>query len=436
MRLTADLRDLATVPAFRTLLGVRLVSQSGDGMVQAGLATLFFFQPQNMTDAAGVAAALVVMLLPFSVVGPFAGPFIDRWRRRRTLLIGNLVRAGLIAATAVHLSIAGIGPVVYVLVLVALGINRFLLSVLSAGLPQVIDHERLLVANSIVPTLGGAATAVGGVLGLLLRLLLPAGTAQDAGSLVVAVGLYVLAAGVVSRLGVDELGPERTGRRTGLASAIAATAGDLTDAVRYLVRRGTPGLALTAMALHRFVYGMELIALILMARNLLAVPEDADAGLAVFGTLMGAMLAGHGLAVVLTPLAHERVSPSSWVVMCLIGGTAGQLVLVTTHALTAVASGLLVFGVGVQGAKIAVDTIVQADTVDAYRGRAFSIYDVLFNTAECVAAGVAVLVLPPIGWSRSVQAVLVVLVWTVALVYRGRVRALGDRPRLVDDLVA
>ena len=138
----------------------------------------------------------------------------------------------------------------------------------------------------------------------------------------------------------------------------------------------------------------------------------------------------------LTPLAHERVSPSSWVVMCLIGGTAGQLVLVTTHALTAVASGLLVFGVGVQGAKIAVDTIVQADTADAYRGRAFSIYDVLFNTAECVAAGVAVLVLPPIGWSRGVQAVLVVLVWTVALVYRGRVRALGDRPRLVDDLVA
>ena len=62
MRLTADLRDLAAVPAFRTLLAVRLVSQTGDGMVQAGLATLFFFRPQNMADATGVAAALVVML--------------------------------------------------------------------------------------------------------------------------------------------------------------------------------------------------------------------------------------------------------------------------------------------------------------------------------------------------------------------------------------
>ena len=433
MRLTADLRDLAAVPAFRTLLGVRLISQTGDGMVQAGLATLFFFRPQNMTDAAGVAAALVVMLLPFCVVGPFAGPFIDRWRRRQILLVGNLVRAGLIAATALHLGAAGIGPLVYVLVLAALGVNRFLLAVLSAGLPQIIGRERLLVANSIVPTLGGAATAVGAVLGLLLRLALPAGTAQDAGSLLVAVVLYVLAAGAVTRLGRDELGPERIDRRTGVTTALAAAAGDLVAAARYLVRRGTPGLALTAMALHRFVYGMEVITLILMSRNLLAAPGDADAGLEVFGALMGAMVAGHGLAVVLTPLAHERVAPSTWIVVCLVGGTAGQLVLVATHARAAVAAGVLVFGAGVQGAKIAVDTTVQADTADAYRGRAFSIYDVLFNTAECAAAGAAVLVMPAVGWSRGVQAALVVFVWAVALVYRNRVGALGGRPRPVGE---
>ena len=435
MRLTADLRDLAAVPAFRTLLAVRLVSQTGDGMVQAGLATLFFFRPQNMADATGVAAALVVMLLPFSTIGPFAGPFIDRWRRRQTLLACNLVRSGLIAMTAICLSTQGIGPAVYVLVLIILGVNRFLLSVLSAGLPQIIRHERLLVANSITPTLGGAATAVGVGLGLLLRLLIPVGIGQDIGSLTIAAGLYALAAGVVTRLGRDELGPERIDRRMGIASALAATAGDLGSAIRYLVRRGTPGLALTTMALHRFVYGMELITMILMARNLLAPPEDADAGLAVFGTLLGAMVAGHGLAVVITPLAHEAVAPSTWIVMCLVGGTVGQLVLVATHALHAMVAGTLIFGIGVQGAKIAVDTIVQTDTADAYRGRAFSIYDVLFNTAECLAAGVAVLVLPSGGWSRGVQVALVVFVWAVALVYRGRVRALGDQPRAVGDPV-
>ena len=433
MRLTDDLTDLATVPAFRTLLGVRLVSQTGDGMVQAGLATLFFFQPQNMTTAAGVASALVVMLLPFSLVGPFTGPFIDRWRRRQTLLWGNFLRAGLIALTAVVLHAVGVGPLVYVLVLLALGVNRFLLSVLSAGLPQVIDHERLLVANSLVPTLGGLATAAGALIGFALRLLLPAGTAQDTASLVSAVLLYALAALVVTRLGRDELGPERPASE-GLAQALAATAAELVDAVRYLRLRATPALALTTMALHRFVYGMELITIILAARNLLAAPGDADRGLALFGTLMGAMIAGHGLSVVLTPLAHEKLAPSTWIVMCLVGGSLGQLVLVATHDQLAMTVGILVFGTGVQGAKIAVDTIVQSDTADAYRGRAFSIYDVLFNTAECVAAGVAVLVLPDFGWSRPAQALLVLFVWCVALWYLRGVRRLGDRPREVTGL--
>ena len=89
MRLVDDLKILSVNAGFRKLLGVRLVSQSGDGMFQAGMASLFFFRPEAMTDAAGVAAALIVMLLPFSIVGPFTGPFLDRWRRRQILVYGN-----------------------------------------------------------------------------------------------------------------------------------------------------------------------------------------------------------------------------------------------------------------------------------------------------------------------------------------------------------
>ena len=448
MRLVGDLKDLGTTRAFRILLGVRLISQTGDGLVQAGLATLFFFAPQNMTSAAGVALALVVMLLPFSIVGPFTGPFIDRWRRRQIILYGNLARAGLIGATAVALYLAGIGPVVYVLVLVVMGINRFLLAVLSAGLPQIISPARLLTANSIVPTLGGAASAIGAIIGVVLRLLLPAGTAQDTASLLSAVAMYALAALLVTRLAPGELGPSRLpssaddgapaapalstraadGAST-LGAALTSTASDLAAAIRYLVRRGTPALALGTMALHRFVYGMELITIILASRNLLAPDADADAGLANFGALMGAILAGHFLAVILTPIAHERITPATWVITCLLGGAAGQVLIAATHARLPFMVGLFIFGIGVQGAKIAVDTIVQSDAADAFRGRAFSIYDVLFNIAECLAAGVAVLILPDGGWSRPVQIGLVAMVLAVVAGYRSGVRALGGRPR-------
>lgn len=52
-----------------------------------------------------------------------------------------------------------------------------------------------------------------------------------------------------------------------------------------------------------------------------------------------------------------------------------------------------------------------------------------FNVAECVAAGIAILVLPDTGWSRPVQIVLIVFVWTVALSYRYVERRLGGVPR-------
>lgn len=62
----------------------------------------------------------------------------------------------------------------------------------------------------------------------------------------------------------------------------------------------------------------------------------------------------------------------------------------------------ILLGLGVQGAKIAVDTIVQADTADVFRGRAFSLYDMMYNAAFVGAAVLAALVLPDTGWSAVV----------------------------------
>jgi hypothetical protein len=60
-----------------------------------------------------------------------------------------------------------------------------------------------------------------------------------------------------------------------------------------------------------------------------------------------------------------------------------------------------VLGLTTQGAKIATDTIVQSSVDDGYRGRIFSVYDVLFNVAFVGAAAVAALMLPPDGRSAA-----------------------------------
>src|SRR5690606_34656149 len=209
MSVLSDLRTVAVHPGFRKLFTVRLVSQCGDGMFQAGLATLFFFSPERMATAADVAAAFAVLLLPFTVVGPFAGPLLDRWRRRQVLLVGNAVRVLLGLALAALMVTVGVGPAVYVLALVTLGVNRFLLAALSAGLPRVVPREQLLMANTITPTLGAVSAVVGGALGFLIGLLVPAGPGKDGVVLVCASVLFGAASALALRLRRDELGPDR-----------------------------------------------------------------------------------------------------------------------------------------------------------------------------------------------------------------------------------
>lgn len=425
----ADLRSLLQGRDFRRLFTVRLVSQLGDGMFQVGLATLFFFSAT--TSPAGVsvgrvAAAFAVMLLPFTIVGPWAGPLLDRWRRRQVLLVGNLVRGAIAVALAVLMATVGESVAVYVLALLALSINRFLLSALSASLPRVVEADRLLTANALVPTLGSVAAGIGGAVGFVTSRLFTSGSARDAAALVLAGVAFTTAAVLALRLRRDQLGPEAH-RSTSLREDLGRVGRDLLDGARYLLARRTPAQGLAVIVATRFLYGLVFISGILMCRNLFSDPTDADAGLARFGTVLAASGVGFALAVVLTPTLSRRTGPHRWITACLVLGVVAQLVIVVDASFVAVVVAAVLLGLAAQGAKIAVDTIVQRDTDDAYRGRAFALYDVLYNAGFVGAAALAAVVLPDTGYSVGVYAALAVAYALLAWWY-GRHAAREPRP--------
>jgi len=375
-------------------------------MVQVGLASLLFFSPQSMGTARGVAMGFAVILLPFSVIGPFAGVLLDRWRRRNVLLYGNLVRAVVCLAMAAALGTLGGVGVVAVLGLVVLSVNRFLLAALSAGLPSVLARDApdsgsdlLMVANSIVPTLGTVSSFLGAGVGFVLGMFLPNPQVQEVAALVCAAVFMALAAGLATSLAPNQLGPSHLAR-TPLTDAVRIVATDLRAGARYLAARVTPGQGLIAMATTRFLYGIVFVSGILIARNLLATPGDMAAGMANFGVILAATAVGFGLSVVLTPVASRRTGAQSWVGLMLLLAAASQLLIATTPQRWVVYLSAVLLGLATQGAKIAVDTIVQRDTADNYRGRAFAFYDVLFNGAFVAAAILAAFTVPDVGWSR------------------------------------
>ncbi|MCF2126880.1 MFS transporter [Strepomyces sp. STD 3.1] len=407
MAVVRDLRVLLRLKGFRRLLAVRLLSQGADGVYQVALATYVVFSPEKQTSPAAVASAMAVLLLPYSLVGPFAGALLDRWRRRQVFLYGNLLRAVLASVTAL-LMIASVPDwLFYVSALCVTAVNRFVLAGLSAALPRVVDAERLVIANSLSPTAGTLAATAGGGLAFVVRLVI---ADSDAAVVLLGAVLYLCGALASLRIAVELLGPDPGRIPPRVSSALAGTARDLVAGVRHLAApaRREAAWALTGMTLMRFCYGALLVMLLMLCRY--ALTSDTEEGLALLGLALGVSGAGFFAAAVVTPWAAGRLGPDRWMAVCAAAAAVLVPVLGLPFATVPLLAAAFVLGLTTQGAKIATDTVVQFSVDDSFRGRIFSVYDVLFNVAFVGAAGVAALMLPPDG--RSVP-----LVLTVAVIY-------------------
>ncbi|MGV9641603.1 MFS transporter [Streptomyces sp. NPDC003333] len=407
MSVVRDLRVLWRFRDFRRLLAVRLFSQGADGVYQTALATYVVFSPEKQSSAGAIAAAMAVLLLPYSLVGPFSGVLLDRWRRRQVLLYGSVLRTVLASATAV-LIVADVPDwLFYVSALCVTAVNRFVLSGLSAALPRVVDGERLVVANSLSPTAGTLAATMGAGLAFVVRLVV---WDSDAAVVLFGAALYLCAGLASLRMAPQLLGPDPELVRPRLAAALSGTARDLGAAVRHLASppRREAAWALLAMTLMRFCYGALLVMLLMLCRY--AFTSDKEDGLALLGVALGLSGAGFFAAAVVTPAAAGRLGPGRWIAVCAAVAAILVPALGLPFATVPMLVAAFVLGVTTQGAKISTDTVVQSSVDDGFRGRTFSVYDVLFNVAFVGAAAVAALILPPDGRSAP-------LIVTVAVIY-------------------
>jgi MFS family permease len=410
MPLVRDLSTLLRFPGFRRLLTVRLLSQLADGVYQVGLATYVVFSPERETSPEAVAVALAILLLPYSLLGPFAGVLLDRWPRRQVLLYGNLLRAVLATGTSALVLISAPTWLFYLSALSVTAVNRFVLAGLSAALPRVVDDERLVMANSLSPTAGTLATTLGSVLAFAVRLLVPGTAGSDALAVGAGAVVYLLAGLSALRLGRDRLGPDPARLLPSVRSALVGTAHGLLEGLRHLAARRQAAQVLTAMTLMRFCYGGLTVMVLMLSRY--AWSDTPDEGLKWLGIAFVVSGVGFFAAAAVTPWGLPPAGWRRWVALC--SGVAALLVpaLVLPFAPIPMLAAAAVLGLCTQSTKITTDTTLQECVDDAYRGRVFALYDMLFNVAYVGAAGVAAAMLP--GDGRSVP-----LVLAVTLLYAG-----------------
>ncbi len=360
-------RDVLAIPAARALIAASAASQIGNWLYNAALLGYVY----SATHSPGwVGAATICRLLPYVLLGPFAGAFADRYPRRTVLLAGDALRLLLMAALAA--TVASGGPVALVIAFTALA---------SAGgsaekpatmalLPRLVGEARLGTANALLHTVQDLGIVIGPAIGAILLGVAPAWVAFVANGATFA----------VSALLISTMRPDKApaGGRTPGAAQLA---GGL-HAVR--TTAFAPWL-IVIVAMVEFTYGAQTVQLVVYAKQSLAL------GTGGYGVLLTAAGAG-GLV---SAVANGRLSTSRRVsLIVVVTGSvacATQLAYAGVHVLTIALAVTVIGTAGLVSCEVVGETALARIAPREALGRVIGI----FNAAS-VAAMVAGAVLAPV----------------------------------------
>jgi MFS family permease len=162
----ADLRALLGDGRFRTLFAAHCASNVGDWLAFMALFSLSTFEWN--ADVLGVSVLGVAYMLPFAIVSPWAGVWVDRWDLRRVLVVGDLLRAGLVVGMAFSSQFAVLTALLFLHQAVACFFNP----AQHAAIPRLVLRERLLAANALNSQAAQVTKILGpGVAGALVAIL-------------------------------------------------------------------------------------------------------------------------------------------------------------------------------------------------------------------------------------------------------------------------
>ena len=397
-----SLSGLLRHPRLSRLLAVRWAGQATDGIFQSALASFVLFSPERQANALNAAIGFAVVLLPYSIVGPFVGTILDRVSRQRALFFANLARSLNLLIVALFVFSGTTGIALTVVVLVAFGINRLILAALSAGLPLLIDAKSLITANAIAVTGGSVLVVLGGGIGVGVRALVDgAALADHADSLLIVMASagYLAAALLAGRLKKYEIGPQKHEKAP---ASFAQGFTDMREGLVFLRKHFDAGRGIIAIAIHRGGLTALTLTALLLERNTFNDPLKPEDGLQGFGIALTVAGLGVFLGAFLAPMGVARFGRHRWIKFAMYASACGPLVLAAAQTqVTLMVTAFLVAFCG-QNIKVTNDALVQSKIDDYYRGRVFAVYDVVVNAAIVSGGLIAALLLPTSGVTAKV----------------------------------
>jgi predicted MFS family arabinose efflux permease len=353
-----------------------LISETGDWFLLVGLPVWVL---QVTGSSLVTATVFLVGLLPGLVVGPLAGVLVDRWDRRRTLVVVSLAQAAFLLPL---LAVDGRDRlwIVYLVMAVEAALAQLNDPARNALVPSLVAKADLVGANALIGLNSNLARLVGSPLGGIMVEVagLPGLVVADAASFLVGAALIALVRSDAGRSragGADPApdvvhsprpGPRRAGVVREWVDGLRVTLGD--RGLRWgLVVNGLAGVA----------QGIFTVLFVLFVTRVLG-GDGADVGLLRGVQAIGGLLGGVLVVGLAARLQAGRLLGVSLLVFAAIDLAIWNGPLVTTadwlYLALFVAAGIP--GVGV---LTGLTSLVQERTAEAYLGRVFATYLGSFN---------------------------------------------------------
>jgi CRP-like cAMP-binding protein/predicted MFS family arabinose efflux permease len=353
---------------FRLLWSAQLVSTIGTALTDLAAGILVF---RETGSAFSVGLMFMATAIPTLLVGLIAGVFVDRFDRRKIMVISDLARAAIVALIPfifiLHLPIV----LLYLAVAAVSTISQFFNPANDALLPEVATDEELAAANSWIMISSFGSTSVGFALSGLLATAFDIDWAFWLDALT-----FLLSAALLIRVRVGRIEVEED-------TSVGVVLANLRDGVATLV--GTPtirNLLLTGLPVY-VSFGLWNVLLLPFAIDALKATEfeyGLQEGLTSVGFVVGSLLMAKWA---------DRFREGLWIVVATVAmGIAGILYGFSTEIAVAI---LLVTVSGFFNApsSIARRVLLQRETPAQMRGRVFSAFAVARDVTFLIGIGLA-----------------------------------------------
>ncbi len=363
------LRDLLRNPNYRWLWLGQVISNFGDSLTSLALLILV----NRLTGStAALATVAILIAVPQVTLGLLAGVLVDRWDRRTTMILSDLIRALFILGLALVREQEDLW-LLYLLTLLQASAGVFFTPARMALLARVVDPEELLAANSIAQTSRIVFYTLGtGVAGFVIGL-------WDNFALLFGMDALTFAASAWFTWRV--VAPPRSeDGRTGNVEAILA---DLRQGLATIFASRILLGVMVASTIVMLGVGAVNVLYVPLLVNVLQMPETW------FGAMDASQVTGMVLGGTLTALAANRVQPTRVVSLGLVGT---GIMLATYSQVTHIWHVLaLLFPTGLVSAPVhaSVATLTQTAVPDALRGRTSAAMQTVVGTANITSMALA-----------------------------------------------